>query len=67
MRSGTWSPNAPGGDARFALTHAALFLVVVWAPLGIWAAWDARRAGAASVGQVLLASAIDVRLRSNNT
>lgn len=29
-----------GGDARFAL-FSALFLVVVWAPLGAWAAWDA--------------------------
>jgi drug/metabolite transporter (DMT)-like permease len=29
-----------GGDARFALI-AALFLVALWAPLGVWAAWDA--------------------------
>jgi drug/metabolite transporter (DMT)-like permease len=27
-----------GGDARFALI-AALFLVALWAPLGVWAAW----------------------------
>ena len=29
-----------GGDARFALM-AALLLVVVWAPLGVWFGWQA--------------------------
>lgn len=28
-----------GGDARFAL-FTSLFLAVVWAPLGLWLAWD---------------------------
>jgi drug/metabolite transporter (DMT)-like permease len=46
-----------GGDARFALI-AALFLVVVWAPLGIWAAWDAVPHFGRVEWAVLFASAI---------
>jgi drug/metabolite transporter (DMT)-like permease len=46
-----------GGDARFALI-AALFLVVIWAPLGIWAAWDAVPHWGRVEWAVLLASAI---------
>ena len=46
-----------GGDARFALI-AALFLVVVWAPLGLWAAWDAVPHWGRLEWAVLLASAI---------
>ena len=46
-----------GGDARFALI-AALFLIVVWAPLGIWAAWDALPHWGRLEWVVLLASAI---------
>ena len=46
-----------GGDARFALI-SALFLVVVWAPLGIWAAWDALPRWGRTEWAVLLASAI---------
>jgi len=45
-----------GGDARFALI-AALFLVVVWAPLGVWAAWDALPRWGRLEWAVLLASA----------
>ena len=38
----TWNIAAKkaGGDDRFALI-AALLLVVIWAPVGAWAAWDA--------------------------
>ncbi|MDQ2928555.1 MAG: EamA family transporter [Pseudomonadota bacterium] len=46
-----------GGDARFALI-AALFLVVIWAPLGAWAAWDAVPLWGTLQWSVLLASAI---------
>ena len=46
-----------GGDARFALI-AALFLVVVWAPLGLWAGWQALPRWGALEWAVLLASAI---------
>jgi drug/metabolite transporter (DMT)-like permease len=46
-----------GGDARFALI-AALFLVVLWAPLGAWAAWDALPRWGRREWLVLLASAI---------
>ena len=46
-----------GGDARFALI-AALFLVVVWAPLGVWSAWDALPGWGRVEWAVLLASAI---------
>ena len=46
-----------GGDARFALI-SALFLVVVWAPLGIWAAWDALPRWGRVEWAVLLASAV---------
>jgi hypothetical protein len=46
-----------GGDARFALI-SALFLVVVWAPLGIWAASDALPRWGRTEWAVLLASAI---------
>jgi drug/metabolite transporter (DMT)-like permease len=45
-----------GGDARFALI-AALFLVVIWAPLGVWAAWDAMGHWGWLEWTVLLASA----------
>ena len=46
-----------GGDARFALI-AALFLIVLWAPLGAWAAWGAVPLWGAKEWLVLLASAI---------
>jgi drug/metabolite transporter (DMT)-like permease len=46
-----------GGDARFALI-AALFLVVVWAPLGAWAAWDALARWGRLEWSVLLVSAV---------
>jgi len=46
-----------GGDARFALI-AALFLVVVWAPLGLWAGWQALPRWGGLEWAVLLASAI---------
>ena len=46
-----------GGDARFAFI-AALFLVVVWAPLGVWSAWDALPGWGLVEWAVLLASAI---------
>ena len=46
-----------GGDARFALI-AALFLVVLWAPLGAWAAWDALPRWGPTEWLVLLASAV---------
>jgi drug/metabolite transporter (DMT)-like permease len=46
-----------GGDARFALV-AALFLVVVWAPLGLWAGWQALPRWGALEWAVLLASAV---------
>jgi hypothetical protein len=45
-----------GGDARFALM-AALLLVVVWAPLGLWFGWQALPAWGAVEWAVLLASA----------
>ena len=32
-----------GGDVRFAFI-SALFLVVLWAPIGAWAAWNATAA-----------------------
>ena len=46
-----------GGDARFALM-AALLLVAVWSPVGVWAAWDAVPLWGALEWGVLLASAI---------
>ena len=46
-----------GGDARFALV-AALFLVVLWAPLGIWAGWSAIPRWHLGEWLVLLTSAI---------
>jgi drug/metabolite transporter (DMT)-like permease len=46
-----------GGDARFAFI-AALFLVVIWAPLGAWAAWDALPRWGRLEWLVLFASAI---------
>ncbi len=46
-----------GGDARFAFIAAA-FLVVLWAPLGLWAAWDAAPRWRAIEWGVLLASAL---------
>jgi drug/metabolite transporter (DMT)-like permease len=46
-----------GGDARFAFI-AAVFLVMIWAPLGIWAAWDAVPRWGRLEWAVLLASAI---------
>ena len=46
-----------GGDARFALM-AALLLVVVWAPLGVWAGWQALPRWGALEWSVLLASAV---------
>jgi drug/metabolite transporter (DMT)-like permease len=46
-----------GGDARFALI-AALFLVVVWAPLGVWAGWQTLPRWGALEWAVLLASAV---------
>jgi drug/metabolite transporter (DMT)-like permease len=46
-----------GGDARFAFI-SALFLVVLWAPLGAWAAWDALPRWGRLEWAVLLASAI---------
>jgi drug/metabolite transporter (DMT)-like permease len=45
-----------GGDARFALM-AAVLLVVVWAPLGIWAGWQALPRWGAIEWAVLVASA----------
>ncbi len=46
-----------GGDARFALM-AALLLVVVWAPLGVWFGWQALPGWGAVEWAVLLASAV---------
>ena len=46
-----------GGDARFALI-AALFLLVLWAPLGVWAAWGVLPGWGRVEWIVLLASAI---------
>jgi drug/metabolite transporter (DMT)-like permease len=46
-----------GGDARFALM-AALLLVVVWAPLGVWAGWQVLPRWGAVEWAVLLASAV---------
>jgi drug/metabolite transporter (DMT)-like permease len=46
-----------GGDARFALM-AALFLVVIWAPLGVWAARSELARWRLLEWTVLLASAI---------
>jgi drug/metabolite transporter (DMT)-like permease len=46
-----------GGDARFALM-AALLLVVVWAPLGVWFGWRALPRWGTLEWAVLLASAI---------
>jgi len=46
-----------GGDARFALM-AAVLLVVVWAPLGIWAGWQALPRWGRLEWAVLLASAV---------
>src|SRR4029453_19146107 len=46
-----------GGDARFALM-AALLLLVVWAPLGLWAVWQALPRWGALESMVLLGSAV---------
>ena len=46
-----------GGDARFALI-APLFLVVLWAPLGLWAAWSALPPWGRLEWAVLFASAV---------
>ena len=46
-----------GGDARFALI-SALFLVALWAPLGVWAAWGVLPRWGRVEWSVLLASAI---------
>jgi drug/metabolite transporter (DMT)-like permease len=46
-----------GGDARFALMSAAL-LVVVWAPLGVWAGWSALPRWGWLEWAVLFASAV---------
>jgi drug/metabolite transporter (DMT)-like permease len=46
-----------GGDARFALM-AALLLVVVWAPLGVWFGWQALPRWGAIEWALLLASAV---------
>jgi drug/metabolite transporter (DMT)-like permease len=46
-----------GGDARFALM-SALLLVAVWAPLGIWAGWQALPRWGWIEWAVLLASAV---------
>ncbi|MEP7301989.1 MAG: EamA family transporter [Caldimonas sp.] len=46
-----------GGDARFALL-SALFLLVLWAPLGAWAAWGTVPGWGRIEWLVLLASAI---------
>ena len=46
-----------GGDARFAL-FSALFLLVVWAPLGAWAAWDSVPRWGRLEWAVLVASAL---------
>ena len=46
-----------GGDARFALMSAVL-LVVVWAPLGVWAGWDALPRWGWLEWAVLFASAV---------
>lgn len=46
-----------GGDDRFALFSGAL-VVVIWAPVGIWAAWDAVPQWGWRVWGVVLASAV---------
>ena len=46
-----------GGDVRFALM-AALLLVVVWAPLGVWFGWQALPRWGAVEWAVLFASAV---------
>jgi drug/metabolite transporter (DMT)-like permease len=46
-----------GGDARFALI-SALFLVALWAPLGVWAAWGVLPRWGRIEWSVLFASAI---------
>ena len=46
-----------GGDVRFAFI-SALFLVVLWAPIGTWAAWNALARWGWFEWAVLLASAI---------
>ncbi len=46
-----------GGDARFALI-AAILLLVVWAPLGVWAGWQVLPRWGLVEWAVLLASAI---------
>ena len=46
-----------GGDARFALI-AAILLLVVWSPLGVWAGWPAVGRWGLVEWSVLLASAI---------
>ncbi|MEO6362637.1 MAG: EamA family transporter [Caldimonas sp.] len=46
-----------GGDARFALM-AALLLVAVWSPVGVWAAWRAVPLWGALEWTVLFASAV---------
>jgi drug/metabolite transporter (DMT)-like permease len=47
-----------GGDSRFVLM-VALLLTVIWAPVGLWAAWDAvPRWGAAEWGLIVLSGAM---------
>jgi drug/metabolite transporter (DMT)-like permease len=46
-----------GGDARFAFL-AALFLALLWAPLGVWAAWDVLPSWHGLEWAVLLGSAV---------
>ncbi|MEO7056204.1 MAG: EamA family transporter [Caldimonas sp.] len=59
MLHASWNVVAKktGGDARFALM-AALLLVVVWAPLGLWVAWRAVPLWGVVEWAVLLASAV---------
>ncbi|HZV93387.1 MAG TPA: EamA family transporter, partial [Caldimonas sp.] len=46
-----------GGDSRFALI-AAVFLAVLWAPVGVWAAWNVVPRWRLIEWSVLIASAI---------
>ena len=57
MPSGTWSPRRPAAMPASALM-AALLLVVLWAPLGVWAAGRRCRAGAGSNGRTAREGAV---------
>ena len=57
MPCGNVVAKKTSGDARFALM-AALLLVVVWAPLGVWFGWRALPRWGAVEWAVLLASAV---------